>query len=263
MEPTLTVFDMAGTTVHDGDAVHHHLAMALASHSVTADRDEINAVMGIPKPIAIRTILESRLPFGGLADREEVEAIHRDFLTTMLSYYRSSPEVRAVEGAEETFAILRSAGIKIALDTGFSRPIADAIVERLGWLREGLVDAVVTSDDVSRGRPHPEMIYRAMRLTGTIDPEAVAKIGDTPSDLKEGHAAGCGWIVGVTGGSHTAEQLAAYPHTHLIHTVAELPALFARSTKRGHELSAVGISTGYTGPAGMGAAIGGAHDDVR
>lgn len=263
MEPMLTVFDMAGTTIHDGDAVHHHLALALAGHGIMADRDEINAVMGIPKPVAIRTILESRLPFGGLAERTEVDSIHQDFLTTMLAYYRSSPEVRAVEGAEETFAILRGAEIKIALDTGFSRPIADAIVERLGWLREGLIDVVVTSDDVSRGRPHPEMIYRAMRLTGTIDPADVAKIGDTPSDLKEGHAAGCGWVVGVTGGSHTTEQLSAYPHTHLIRTVAELPALFARSTKRGHELSAAGVSTGYTSPTGVGAVPGGAHDHVR
>ena len=232
MDLTLAVFDMAGTTVYDGDAVHRHLALALAEAGIAAGRDEINAAMGIPKPIAIRTILESRRAAGSHATDDEIDAIHRDFLETMLAHYRTSPEAHSVEGAEETFAILRTAGIKIALDTGFGRPIADVIVERFGWLREGLIDAVVTGDDVPRGRPWPDMIYRAMRLTGIADARGVAKIGDTPSDLQEGHAAGCGWVVGITGGSHTAEQLAAYPHTHLIRTVADLPTLFAQTGTR-------------------------------
>jgi len=50
-------------------------------------------------------------------------------------------------------------------------------------------------------------------------------VGDTPSDLEEGTAAGCGLVIGVTAGSHTAEQLKPFVHTHLIHTVAELPSL--------------------------------------
>ena len=57
------------------------------------------------------------------------------------------------------------------------------------------------------------------------DPAAVAKIGDTPSDLGEGNAAGCGLVIGVTNGTHTREQMAAHPHTHLIASLAELPAL--------------------------------------
>ena len=47
----------------------------------------------------------------------------------------------------------------------------------------------------------------------------------TPADLLEGANAGCGMIVGVTEGTHTREQLQLFPHTHLIGSVAELPAL--------------------------------------
>jgi len=235
MDLKLTVFDIAGTTVYDGDAVHHHLALALAGAGVVVERDEINAVMGIPKPIAIRTVLERHRP-NHRADAHEIDEIHSHFQETMLIHYRSSSEVRPVAGAVETFRDLHSHGVKIILDTGFSRPITDAIIERLGWLEDGIIDGSVSSDEVSRGRPWPDMIYRAMTITGILDPGVVAKIGDTPSDLHEGASAGCRWVIGVTGGSHSANELAAYPHTHLIYTVADLPDLFELRRNQSHSM---------------------------
>ena len=44
-----------------------------------------------------------------------------------------------------------------------------------------------------RGRPHPDMIHHLMRVLKVEDATRVAKIGDTPSDLHEGTAAGCGF----------------------------------------------------------------------
>jgi phosphoglycolate phosphatase-like HAD superfamily hydrolase len=64
-----------------------------------------------------------------------------------------------------------------------------------------------------------------MELTGVTDAGHVAKMGDTPSDLQEGWAAGCGLVIGVTNGSHTRKQLAPHPHTHLIDNLRELPGL--------------------------------------
>lgn len=223
MRPELVVFDMAGTTVYDGDAVHRSLSEALFAADVRVTRDEINEVMGIAKPVAIRSLMERKR-----ADvtEEAVERIHADFLDRMLRYYRTDQAVRAIEGAEQTFSWLHGQGIKVALDTGFSRPIADAILERLGWKDGELLDAVVTSDEVQNGRPAPDLLFEAMRRTGISKARRTAKVGDTPSDLQEGQAAGCGWVIGVTEGSHTREQLAAHAHTHLIGTVAELPDLW-------------------------------------
>ena len=50
-------------------------------------------------------------------------------------------------------------------------------------------------------------------------------MGDTPADLEEGHNAGCRLVIGVTQVTHVREQLAVFPHAHLIGSVAELPAL--------------------------------------
>jgi phosphonatase-like hydrolase len=128
-------------------------------------------------------------------------------------------------GAAECFGRLKAAGIRIALDTGFSRDIVDTILARLGWDLPGVLDATVASDEVARGRPHPDLLLEAMRRTGVAAARCVAKVGDTPSDLQEGTTAGCGLVVGVTNGTHTRAQLASHPHTHLIASLADLPTL--------------------------------------
>ena len=223
MKTALVVFDMAGTTVHDDDAVNICLKQALESAGIMVSRSEINEVMGEPKPVAIAKLVSRlRAVQAHTSDRDVIE-IHERFKTLMLAHYREAPEVRPAEGAADVFRELQASGVRVALDTGFSRVIVDAILKRLGWLGNELVDATVASDEVLRGRPHADLIERAMRLTDVSDAKSVAKVGDTPADLLSGHAAGCGWIVGVTTGSHTRAQLEPYPHTHLIERLHELP----------------------------------------
>jgi len=222
MEIDLVVFDMAGTTVNDDDGVNRCLRAALVPHGVRATRDAVNSVMGIPKPEALRQLITRY-------ERPEllpgIAAIHDDFVRRMIDFYRTDPSVHQIAGAGATFRRLHAGGIKVALDTGFTRDIVEVVLDRLGWNDPELVDATVTSDEVERGRPHADMIAKAMRDLGVKDPTRVAKVGDTPADLAEGTAAGCGLVIGVTGGSHTADELRPFAHTHLIDTVAELPAL--------------------------------------
>ncbi len=123
------------------------------------------------------------------------------------------------------FRTLKEAGIKVALNTGFNRAITQVILDRLDWSGSPLIDATICSDEVPRGRPHPDMIRELMRRLGIVDPAGVAKVGDTPADLQEGRNAGCGLIIGVTEGTHSREQLECHPHTHLVDSVKELPAL--------------------------------------
>ncbi len=218
----LVVFDMAGTTINDDDGVNRCLRAALDAVGVSATREAVNLVMGIPKPLALRQLLE-RYERADLLER--LDAIHDDFVSRMIRFYQTDPSVHEIAGAGQTFRRLHAAGIKVALDTGFTRDIVDVVLKRLGWNDAELLDATVTSDEVAHGRPHPDMVRKAMRDVGVADAGAVAKVGDTPSDLAEGTAAGCGMVIGVTGGSHTAEQLRPHPHTHLINTVADLPDL--------------------------------------
>ena len=133
------------------------------------------------------------------------------------------------------FETLHRAGILVALNTGFDRSITQVILDRLGWSKSHSIDATVCSDEVPRGRPHPDMIRLLMNQFGIVDPRRVAKVGDTPVDLLEGKNAGCGLIVGVTQGTHTRQQLESFPHTSLIETIAAFPALIGLD--RGAETS--------------------------
>src|SRR5687767_395818 len=116
----LVVFDLAGTTVHDGDAVNASFRATLAAWGIAADPAAVDAVMGLAKPEAIRTLLER---FGRPPDvppsAETVDAIHADFTTRMRAYYATDPAVREIPGAAAAFAALRRAGVRVALNTGF------------------------------------------------------------------------------------------------------------------------------------------------
>ena len=223
----LAVLDMAGTTVFDGDAVNDCLRQALREVTrFDPSRDRVNQVMGLPKREAITRLLHVQHADG--PDTQLVERALNEFERRMLQYYRESPLVRPVEGATRVFGQLRERGIKVGLDTGFSRRIADAVIERLEWTMGEVIDAYVASDDVAAGRPAPDMIYRLMELTGVSQAAGVIKVGDTPADLLQGAAAGCGAVIGVTSGSHTADELRPYPHTALIDSIRDLPPFLSR-----------------------------------
>ena len=51
-------------------------------------------------------------------------------------------------------------------------------------------DVVLTSSDVSHGKPSPDLVIKSCELLN-VKPKDVVLVGDTDSDVKAGHAAGC------------------------------------------------------------------------
>lgn len=225
MKIQMVMFDMAGTTVHDNDDVNICFQAALESTGLPITRDDINAVMGLKKPEAIRLVLEAKLTDHSTITNAYVDELHNVFLQKMIDFYKNDPRVKEIEGASDVFLTLKSAGIKVAIDSGFSRDIIDTIIERLGWERDGLIDISVASDEVPQGRPAPYMIQKAMAAFGITDPKGVAKVGDTPADLNEGHNSQTAFNIGVLSGACTRAELEAHPHTHILNSITEVPAL--------------------------------------
>jgi phosphonatase-like hydrolase len=218
----LVVFDMAGTTVQDSQTIHQSLQRALADFGVTIHLAEINPLMGYPKPVAIKILLESKLGSDPIITDTYVDRIHTLFVELMVDFYQKDPSVAEKPEASYVFQMLRQQGIQVALDTGFNRLITNTLLQRLGWIIGQNIDASVSSDEVSRGRPYPDMIFRAMALTGVTDPKAVMKVGDTASDMQQGKAAGCSYVVGVTTGAFAETDLAQENPTHLIRHLTEI-----------------------------------------
>ncbi|MFM9881945.1 MAG: phosphonatase-like hydrolase [Burkholderiales bacterium] len=214
----LVVADMAGTTVKDSGDVAHAFAAALEGHGIEAPAAQINAVRGASKREAIATLIAPK--YG--SDITRSDAVYASFKDHLRTLFTRAAE--PIPGALATFDWLRGRGIKIALNTGFDRDIADLLIDALNWRR--VVDALICGDDVPQGRPAPYLIFRAMEATATIDVGHVLNIGDTVSDLKAARNAGVAVSVGVLSGAHRRHQLEAEPHTTLIESIAELPGLW-------------------------------------
>lgn len=217
----LAVFDVAGTTVLDGDAVVDSMQDALGRRRVEVPRQEIVALMGLPKPQAITMLFGKHSRLNGGSLRPLADRVLDDFLAGVKQRYRDGPGIAPAEDALEVFAALRRAGITVALDTGFSREVLDVLLQRLGWQNGDPIDLTVASDEGARGRPFPDLIRIAMTRAQVLSPQAVVKIGDTPADLAQGLAAHCGLVVGVTYGTHVRQQLER-PGVHVIDRLVEL-----------------------------------------
>jgi phosphonatase-like hydrolase len=222
-QPALVIFDMAGTTVEDRGQVPATFAATLAAHNITITAEEITRVRGAAKRQAIRSLLPARFREDASARQAaeaEVEKIYREFRHNLITAYRDGG-ARCVAGADTVIRDLRASGVKVALTTGFDRDIATLLLSIIGWTRH-TIDVIVCGDDVPNGRPAPDMILMAMKLTGVEDATRVANVGDTTLDLESAASAGVCWNVGVLTGAHTREVLERAPHTHIIESVAEL-----------------------------------------
>lgn len=220
----LVVFDLAGTTVEDKGVVLQSLVETTVAYHLPGTPEELNGLMGRNKREVFELLAERLYPVESAEAERLADNALAHFNAQMRAIYQRNTV--PIPGTEETFAFLRSHGIKVATDTGFDAELGGIIVERLNWLGR-LVDLAVYSSDVKQGRPAPYMIFHAMERLGIHDVHQVMKLGDSPADLQEGFNAGCGAVIGVLSGSHSAETLSVYPHTGLIQSVADLPTLFA------------------------------------
>jgi phosphonatase-like hydrolase len=234
----LVVFDMAGTTVKDENEVEQCFLAAAEATGLHTDRDRIISMMGWSKKLVFETLWRTQLGDSHVDFTAQVEASYSKFKTVLENHYLTQP-VQPTEGCLDIFNWLKSQGIKIALNTGFYREVTNIILDRLNW-NQGLDQNYIGSEDsviqtsvtpseiyAQQGRPAPYMIQKAMYELGITDPQAVIAIGDTPADLQAGINAHCRMSLGVTNGTHTHEQLAAYPHQGLLSSLRDLKMAIA------------------------------------
>jgi phosphonatase-like hydrolase len=232
---SMVMFDLSGTTVHDDTGVRDCLHKAALEFGLKTTQEEILLHMGTNK-IHLYQFLIARergkkidmKDFERIKDPETYEPAKEVFdryEEIMIEHYRK--EVKEVPGATDTFRWCHEHGIKVATDTGFHRDITNAIMEGLGWFREGLVDLSVDVEHIPGqvGRPAPFMIFYAMTHLDVQSVHEVIKIGDTPADMLEGRNAGCRGVIGVLSGPRPVTAWGKYWHTHVIPSVADLPNL--------------------------------------
>ena len=219
----LIVFDIAGTTVKDDNNVSEAFQSALAKFEVHVELNVINPMMGYEKKQAITEILtaHSSLEVSQITS-SLVTQIYDEFVIQMIFHYEHTEGITALPGVEQTMLELQKHHIKIGINTGFPYIIAETIIKRLQWREKGLIDFLIGSDQVEFGRPQPLMVNRIMEVLNIQDPKEVAKVGDTEVDIREGKAAHCKYVIGVTTGTFTRSELEKYEPTHIIDHISEI-----------------------------------------
>lgn len=222
----MVVLDMAGTTVNENNLVYKTVqrAINIEGYGVSLD-DVLKHGAGKEKYKAITDVLIN------CTDENDVdivvERIFANFKVMLEKAYEES-DISTFEGMEAFFDKLKSHDIKVVLNTGYDFKTANKLMNKLNWQVGVQVDALITSDDVINGRPHPDMIKMAMAQFGINNSREVLKAGDSEIDIIEGKNSGCGLTVGVLSGAQNREQLEAAKPDYILQNVIELEDILFR-----------------------------------
>jgi phosphonoacetaldehyde hydrolase len=182
------VLDWAGTTVDHGcRAPVVALQRVLARHGLPVTAAEARRGMGLPKRDHLRALLTA------LGSAIAVEEIYPELEAALFA--ELEPHSILIEGTLPFVGWLRAHGVRIGTTTGYTTAMMAVVASAAS--RQGYrPDAIVTPDQVGGGRPSAAMMLANRARLGLAPGAALVKIGDTPADVAEGHAAGA-WTIGV------------------------------------------------------------------
>ncbi|MDH6238395.1 phosphonatase-like hydrolase [Cryobacterium sp. CG_9.6] len=224
LDVELVVFDMAGTTVQDDGLVERAFILAVRDVGIATTDESLAEAIDYVRETMGRSKMEV---FRALAhDEDAAEHANAVFESTYLELLQEGG-IAGIPGVENLFRDLRSAGVKVALITGFSSATQQAIISELGW--RDLIDAALSPTDAGRGRPFPDLPLMALLRTGATNVGAMVVVGDTASDIISGVNAGAGLVVGVLSGAHDADTLEEAGADAVIDSIADLGDLIGLS----------------------------------
>ena len=181
--PKGVLFDLDGTLV-DSDPIHIAVFIDfLDAFGITlTEADYAARFHGRHNVDIFRDILPDADPHE--MDRAK-EAAYRDRIGGVL---------QPISGVGEVVRALRSVGCKTAVVSNAPRANVDAVLSEIGMT--GDFDFTVSSDEVARGKPDPEIYLSALDALGLAACDALT-FEDSPSGIRAAVAAGIK-TVGVT-----------------------------------------------------------------
>ena len=207
-----------GTLIVDDGIVANAYAAALTqagfvsnSPEFAAAQERVNALRGRPTLVVLTEVLR---------DPVVAEESTWAFDDAVLAGSRS---VVPTPGADDVLAWLAERNVFAAVTTSFSVDVRKHLLAQLGW--EHMFATQLSAHGVRRGHPAPDLLLEAILELRVDSVAQVAIVGDTISDLEAGNRAGAGLVIGVLSGTHDRSQLETAPHTHLVDSVAEVPAI--------------------------------------
>ncbi|MFX3632466.1 MAG: pyrophosphatase PpaX [Candidatus Pristimantibacillus sp.] len=203
------LFDLDGTIMDTNELIIRSFLESLEGF-VPAEfsREHIIPNMGL-------TLSAQMKIFSGLEEVAHLEAAYRKVnLRLHDEFVKSFPHVN------EVIKNLHEQGIRIGVVTTKMRLTTERGLKFVGLY--DYIDAIVTIDDVTNPKPHPEPVRMAMEQLGA-DPASTIMVGDSIVDIESAEAAGA-VSVGVAWSLKGAQKLRESGAQYVIDDMRELYA---------------------------------------
>ena len=171
------IFDMDGVLV-DGEPIYYGAASAvLAEDGIAFPLDQFKRYMGT-KAGWTEFVVDLGLP--------RPAAYYRERCTELVAAAYRSVDL-ALPGAVELVRGLREAGVPLAVASSSLRTNVETCLGQIGIV--DAFDAIVAGDDITHGKPQPDIYLRAAGLLD-VAPYRCLAIEDAPAGIRAAHAAG-------------------------------------------------------------------------
>jgi beta-phosphoglucomutase len=172
------IFDMDGVLIDSAEPHFESWRMLVREHGGGVTREQFAATFGRQNrdivPMLFGDMSEARLQL--LSDRKE--EIYRDLV-------REKPPI--VPGAVELVRGLHDAGAALAVGSSGCRANIDLVLDAMQ--ATGLISVIVSGDDVTRGKPDPQVFSVACERL-RLPPSRCVVVEDAPAGVQAAHTAG-------------------------------------------------------------------------
>ncbi|KQU35224.1 HAD family hydrolase [Methylobacterium sp. Leaf94] len=193
------IFDIDGTLLDSVDLHAQAWVDAFAHFGVTVSHDQARSQIGKGGDQLLPVFLD---PEQVEREGKTIEAYRSDlFKRDYLSKVKPFPGVRAL------FEHLKAQDLTLALASSGKAKEVDHYQTLMGV--EDLTDVVVSSDDVERSKPFPDIFEAALTKLAPITAAQAVVIGDTPYDAEAAGKAGLPTIGVLCGGFPEADLSAS------------------------------------------------------
>lgn len=205
MKIDTVLFDLDGTLIDTNELINQSFLYTFEQFGQHFSREEIKAFNGPPLLDTFRGISEENA-------EEMIEAYRTHNLRYHDDYVTAFPDV------VETVQQLKDAGIKIAIVSTKARQSVHKGLELVGL--NGMFDVIITLDEVTHAKPHPEPIHKALTLLDS-QAEHALMVGDNYQDIEAGKNAAV--ATAAVAWSHKGETfLQTFQPDHMLHSMKDL-----------------------------------------
>ncbi|WP_437728485.1 HAD family hydrolase [Sorangium sp. So ce861] len=191
-QPKAVLWDLDGTLIDSSELHFTAWRDALAAEGRTYDRADHDAVFGMRNDDLLRRLIDPGIPdaeiarIAGAKERRYRERV-------------AASGIEPLPGVRAWLSALPRRGFRMAIASSAPRENLDAILAATGLA--GALDAVISGEEVSHGKPHPAVFLRAAEVVG-VPPGRCVVVEDAPAGVLAGKRGGMR-VIGV-GPRHAA-----------------------------------------------------------